>query len=154
MLMLAAVMAVSCSGMRKFDRVEATSVERYSIVYKDNKCGLYDIQADSLVTAIKYNALRYGRTASEGGYEFTIWVGEMENYEGMISIESTTHWSPYFFAACVMSSGLLIAPELTETLSAPHLRTRSKSSRVRIPPPTVRGMKTLEATRRRASVKS
>ena len=90
-LMLVAVMAVSCSGMRKFDRVEATSVERYSIVYKDNKCGLYDIQADSLVTAIKYDALRYGRTASEGVYEFTIWVGEMENYEGMISIESTTN---------------------------------------------------------------
>ena len=90
-LLLVAVMAVSCSGMRKFDRVETTSVERYSIVYKDNKCGLYDIQADSLVTAIKYDALRYGRTTSEGGYEFTIWVGEMENYEGMISIESTTN---------------------------------------------------------------
>ena len=90
-LRLVAVMAVSCSGMRKFDRVETTSVERYNIVYRDNKCGLYDIQADSLVTAIKYDALRYGRTASEGGYEFTIWVGEMENYEGMISIESTTN---------------------------------------------------------------
>ena len=88
-LLLVAVMAVSCSGMRKFDRVETTAVERYNIVYKDNKCGLYDIQADSLVTAIKYDALRYGRTASEGGYEFT--VGEMENYEGMISIESTTN---------------------------------------------------------------
>ena len=90
-LLLVVVMAVSCSGMRKFDRVEATSVERYNIVYRDNKCGLYDIQADSLVTAIKYDALRYGRTASEGGYEFTIWVGEMEDYEGMISIESTTN---------------------------------------------------------------
>lgn len=90
-LLLVTVMAVSCSSMRKFDRVETTSVERYSIVYKDNKCGLYDIQADSLVTAIKYDALRLGRTASEGGYEFTIWVGEMEDYEGMLSIESTTN---------------------------------------------------------------
>ena len=90
-LLLVTVMAVSCSGMRKFDRVETTSVERYNIVYRGNKCGLYDIPADSLVTAIKYDALRYGRTASEGGYEFTIWVGEMENYEGMISIESTTN---------------------------------------------------------------
>ena len=90
-LLLVAVMVVSCSGMRKFDRVEATSVERYSIVYKDNKCGLYDNQADSLVTAIKYDALRYGRTASEGGYEFTIWVSETKDYEGMISIESTTN---------------------------------------------------------------
>ncbi len=90
-LLLVAVIAVSCSGMRKFDRVETTSVERYNIVYKDNRCGLYDIQADSLVTAIKYEALRYGRTASEGGFEFTVWVGKMEDYEGMISIESTTN---------------------------------------------------------------
>lgn len=90
-LLLVVVIAVSCSGMRKFDHVETTSVERYNIVYKDNKCGLYDIQADSLVTGIKYDALKYARTASEGGYEFTVWVGEMEDYEGMISIESTTN---------------------------------------------------------------
>ena len=38
--MLVAVMVVSCSGMRKFNRLEATSVERYSIVYKDSKCGV------------------------------------------------------------------------------------------------------------------
>ena len=91
LVLLLAVLVTSCSGMRKFDRVETTSVERYNIVYKDNKCGLYDIQADSLVTAIKYDALRYGRTASEGGYEFTIWVSETKDYEGMISIESTTN---------------------------------------------------------------
>lgn len=91
LVLLLAVLVTSCSGMRKFDRVETTSVERYSIVYKDNKCGLYDIQADSLVTAIEYDALRFGRTASEGGYEFTIWVGEMEDYEGMISIEGATN---------------------------------------------------------------
>lgn len=90
-LPLVAVIAASCSGIRKFDRVETTSVERYNIVYKDNKCGLYEIQADSLVTAIKYDALKYGRTASEGGCELTVWVGEMEDYEGMISIESTTN---------------------------------------------------------------
>ena len=90
-LLLVAVMAVSCSGMRKFDRVETTAVERYNIVYRDNKCGLYDIQADSLVMAIKYDALRFGRSASEGGYEFTIWVSETKDYEGMISIESTTN---------------------------------------------------------------
>ena len=90
-LLLTAVVVISCFGMRKFDRVETTSVERYHIVYKDNRCGLYDIQADSHVTATKYDALRYGRTASEGGYEFTICVGEMKDYEGMISIESTTN---------------------------------------------------------------
>lgn len=91
LVLLLAVLVTSCSGMRKFDRVETTSVERYNIVYKDNKCGLYDIQADSLVMAIKYDALRFGRTASEGGYEFTIWVSETDDYKGMISIESTTN---------------------------------------------------------------
>ena len=90
-LLLVVVMAVSGSGMRKFDRVETTSVERYNIVYKDNKCGLYDIQADSLVTAIKYDALRYGRTASEGGYNFTIWMSETKDYEGLISFGNTTN---------------------------------------------------------------
>ena len=90
-LLLVTVLTTSCARMRKFDRVETTSVERYSIVYKDNKCGLYDIKADSLVTAIKYDALKYARTASEGGYEFTIWVGEMGDYEGMLAIESTTN---------------------------------------------------------------
>ena len=42
-----------------------------------------------------------------------------------------------------MSSGSRIAPELTLTLSAPHLSTRSKSSTVLMPPPTVSGMKTV-----------
>ena len=89
--MLVAVLVVSCSGMRKFNRVEATSVERYSIVYKDSKCGLYDNQADSLVTAVKYDALKYCGTESEEGVEFTMWVGEMEDCQGMLAIESTTN---------------------------------------------------------------
>ena len=90
-LLLVMGLTTACSSLRKFDKVETTMVDRYKIVYKDNKCGLYDTQADSLVTAIKYDALRYGRTASEGGYEFTIWVSETKDYEGMISIESTTN---------------------------------------------------------------
>ena len=90
-LLPVAILATSCSGMRKFDRTESTQIERYSIVYKDNKCGLYDTQADSLVTAVKYDALRFGRMASEVRFEFTIWIGEMEDYERMISIESQTN---------------------------------------------------------------
>ena len=89
--MLVAVMVVSCSGMRKFNRLEATSVERYSIVYKDSKCGLYDNQADSLVTAVKYDALKYCGTEPGEGVEFTMWSGEMEDCEGMLAIESTTN---------------------------------------------------------------
>ena len=56
-------------------------------------------------------------------------------------------------AAAGISPGLRIAPELTLTLSAPHLSTRSKSSSVLMPPPTVSGMKIWLATCRRMSVK-
>ena len=90
-LLLFAVLVASCSGRVKFDRIETTPLERYSIVYKDSKCGLYDNQADSLVTAVKYDALKYCGTESGEGVEFTMWVGEMEDCEGMLAIESTTN---------------------------------------------------------------
>ena len=64
---------------------------------------------------------------------------------------STTHWSPYFRAAAPITEGSAMAPEFTDTLSAPHFSTRSKSSTLRMPPPTVRGMKISDATRRRIS---
>ena len=90
-LLLFAVLVASCSGRVKFDRIETTPLERYSIVYKDSKCGLYDNHADSLVTAVKYDALKYCGTEPGDGVEFTMWVGEMEDYEGMLAIESTTN---------------------------------------------------------------
>ena len=58
---------------------------------------------------------------------------------------------PVEMAAAAMSPGSAMAPELTLTLSAPHFSTRSKSSSPRMPPPTVRGMKISEATRRWSS---
>ena len=75
-------------------------------------------------------------------------------FSRFISADSTTHWSPYFCAASNTSRGFFMAPEFTLTLSAPHLSTRSKSSRVLIPPPTVRGIKILLATSQSMSVKS
>ena len=87
--LLMAVLASSCSGRQKFDRIETTPLD--SIVYKDTKCGLYDNQADSLVTAVKYDALKYCGTEPGDGVEFTMWVGEMEDCQGMLAIESTTN---------------------------------------------------------------
>ena len=89
--LLLAFLVASCSGRVKFDRIETTPLERYSIVYKDAKCGLYDNQADSLVTAVKYDALKYCGTESGEGMEFTMWVGEMEDCQGMLAIGSTTN---------------------------------------------------------------
>ena len=90
-LLLLAVLAASCSGRVKFDRIETTPLDRYSIVYKDSKCGLYDNQADSLVTTVKYDALKYCGTEPGDGVEFTMWVGEMEACEGMLAVECTTN---------------------------------------------------------------
>ena len=90
-LLMLAVLAASCSGRVKFDRVENTTLVRYSIVYNDTKCGLYDNKADSLVTAVKYDALKYCGTEPGDGVEFTMWVGEMEDFQGMLAIESTTN---------------------------------------------------------------
>ena len=89
--LLMAILASSCSGRQKFDRIETTPLERYSIVYKDTTCGLYDNQADSLVTAVKYDALKYCGTEPGDVVEFTMWAGEMEDCEGMLAIESTTN---------------------------------------------------------------
>ena len=49
------------------------------------------------------------------------------------------------FAAVVMKSGSFTAEELMETLSAPALSRLRKSSILRTPPPTVRGMNTCSA---------
>ena len=72
----------------------------------------------------------------------------------MTSIDRTTHCEPYFSAPAFISEGSRTAPELTLTLSAPDLSTRSKSSREFMLPPTVRGMNISRAVRRRMSAKS
>ena len=56
------------------------------------------------------------------------------------------HWLPKARAPSVIRSGLAIAPELIETLSAPARSVSRMSSAVRIPPPTVSGMKHSSAT--------
>ena len=66
----------------------------------------------------------------------------------LASIASTTHWAPNVSASSVISSGRATAAELTDTLSAPASSTACASSRERMPPPIVNGMKTLSAVRR------
>ena len=79
LLLLTTVFVASCSRLRKFDNVEATENERYNIVYNDGKCGIYDNNADSLVTSIKYDALKYS-------IEITVWVCELDSLSGLVSI--------------------------------------------------------------------
>src|SRR6056297_3330597 len=58
----------------------------------------------------------------------------------------TMHWLPNAAAPSSMSSGRSRAPVVMETLSAPARRVSLMSAFVRMPPPTVRGMKHSSAT--------
>ena len=85
-LLLSIILVTSCSRLRKFDRVEATENERYNIVYNDGKCGIYDNNADSLVTLIKYDALKYSQCVIKDSIEITVWVCELDSLSGLVSI--------------------------------------------------------------------
>jgi len=61
------------------------------------------------------------------------------------------HWLPKLSIDWLMISGVRTVAELIETLSALPLRICRTSSKVRMPPPTVRGMKTCSDTWRTRS---
>ena len=61
------------------------------------------------------------------------------------------HWDPNLSAASVSSSGRAMAAVFSDTLSAPARSSRSTSSTLRTPPPTVSGMNTCSAVRRTTS---
>lgn len=85
-LMLAAVIWCFSFSQIKFDHVEPTENERYSIVYNDGKCGVYDNKADSLVTAIKYDVLKYSQCVIKDSIEITVWVCELDSLSSLVSI--------------------------------------------------------------------
>ena len=60
---------------------------------------------------------------------------------------TTAHWLPNTSATSVMTAGRSMAAVLSDTLSAPARSMRRASSAVRMPPPTVSGMKTSSAVR-------
>ena len=65
----------------------------------------------------------------------------------LASTAMTTHWEPKWEEASFIKAGLTTAAVFKETLSAPANNKARMSSIVRIPPPTVKGMKTSLATR-------
>jgi hypothetical protein len=90
MLIVITIVFTACTR-NPFDRIEPTDVEQYSIVYDDGKCGMYDNHADSLITTLKYDALRYNRTTIEDGLEISIWRCELDSCIGMLAIEHSTN---------------------------------------------------------------
>lgn len=60
--------------------------ERYVVVYKDGKCGIYDLQKEENVTCIEYGNLRFSfRKEMEGEY-YTYFSWEEETTLGVIGI--------------------------------------------------------------------
>lgn len=90
LLLLIAFLAASCSGRGQFDRVVTTPIERYSIVYKDSKCGVYDNQGDSLVIDVKFNAIKYCGIERGKDGDLFMFVGSMDDCDGILGISKTT----------------------------------------------------------------
>ena len=60
--------------------------DRYVVVYKGGKCGIYDLQKEENVTRIEYGYLRFSfRKEMEGEY-YTYFFWEEESTQGVIGI--------------------------------------------------------------------
>ena len=60
--------------------------DRYVVVYKDGKCGIYDLQNEENVTRIEYGYLRFSfRKEMEGEY-YTYFFWEEKTTQGVIGI--------------------------------------------------------------------
>ena len=60
--------------------------DRYVVVYKDGKCGIYDLRKEENVTRIEYGYLRFSfRKEMEGEY-YTYFFWEEETTQGGIGI--------------------------------------------------------------------
>ena len=60
--------------------------DRYAVVYKDGKCGVYDLRKEENVTRIEYSYLRFSfRKEMEGEY-YSYFFWEEETTQGVIGI--------------------------------------------------------------------
>ena len=80
-----ATMLVGCAD-KKFERVVNTPSQRYDIVYADSKCGVFDNDADSLVTPIEYESLAFLRRAVEDSVSVMLFSCIKDGHDGMIGI--------------------------------------------------------------------
>ena len=81
-----AVIALTGCAQKRFDRVENTPVSRYDIVYDDTKCGVFDNEADSLVTPVEYDSLSFLRRAVEDSVAVVMFSCSKDGMEGMMGI--------------------------------------------------------------------
>ena len=71
----------------KLDSLTMSSLDdRYVVVYREGKCGIYDLQKEENVTRIEYSYLRFSfRKEMEGEY-YTYFFWEEKTSQGVIGI--------------------------------------------------------------------
>jgi len=82
---VAAFVLAACA-QKRFDSVESTPVSRYDIVYDGGRCGVFDNEADSLVTPIEYDSLSFLRRAEEDPVAVVLFSCSKDGMEGMMGI--------------------------------------------------------------------
>ena len=85
-IVAAAVLALAGCAQKRFDRVESTPVSKYDIVYADDKCGVFDNEADSLVTPIEYESLSFLKRAVEDSVAMILFSCSKDGLEGMMCV--------------------------------------------------------------------
>lgn len=85
-ILMGLLLMVSACTQKRFDRVCKTGT-RYDIVYVDEKCGVFDTQADSLVTLCEYDDLAFLRRAEEDSVTVVVLFRcSKEGREGMMGV--------------------------------------------------------------------
>lgn len=82
----AAVFVLAACAQKRFDSVESTPVSRYDIVYDGGRCGVFDNEADSLVTPVEYDSLSFLRRAVEDSIVVVMFGCSKDGMEGMVGI--------------------------------------------------------------------
>lgn len=82
----AAALVLAACAQKRFDSVESTPVSRYDIVYDDARCGVFDNEADSLVTPIEYDSLSFLRRAVEDSVSVVMFSCSKDGMSGMMGI--------------------------------------------------------------------
>lgn len=85
-IVAATVLALTGCLQKRFDDVENTPVSRYDIVYDDGMCGVFDNEADSLVTPVEYDSLSFLRRAVEDSVAVVMFSCSKDGMEGMLGI--------------------------------------------------------------------
>lgn len=82
----AAALVLAACAQQRFDSVESTPVSRYDIVYDGGRCGVFDNEADSLVTPIEYDSLSFLRRAVEDSIAVVLFSCSKDSLDGMMGI--------------------------------------------------------------------